>query len=65
MPERGAEEIRKEIAAARQGLDSDLDQLQSELRSLMPFVIAALAVVALITFRKGAMKGARMVWRLI
>ena len=65
MPERGAEEIRKEIAAEREGLDSDLDQLQSELRSLTPFVIGALAVVALVTLRKGAMKGARMVWRLI
>ena len=65
MPERGAEEIRKEIAAERQGLDSDLDQLQSELRSLAPFVIGGLAVVALVTLRKGAMKGARMVWRLI
>ena len=65
MPERGTEEIRKEIAAERQGLDSDLDQLQSELRSLAPFVIGGLAVVALVTLRKGAMKGARMVWRLI
>ena len=65
MPERGAEEIRKEIAAERQGLDSDLDQLQSELRSLAPFVIGGLALVALVTLRKGAMKGARMVWRLI
>ncbi len=65
MPERGTEEIRKEIAAERQGLDSDLDQLRSELRSLAPFVIGGLAVVALVTLRKGAMKGARMVWRLI
>ncbi len=65
MPERGAEEIRTEIAAERQGLDSDLNQLQSELRSLVPFVIGGLAVVALVAFRKGAMKGARMVWRLI
>jgi hypothetical protein len=65
MPERGAEEIRKEIAAERQGLDSDLDQLQSELRSLVPFVIGGVAVVALVTFRKGTMKGMRMVLRLI
>ena len=65
MPERGAEEIRKEIAAERQGLDSDLHQLQSELRSLVPFVIGGVAVVALVTFRNGAMKGARMLWRLI
>ena len=65
MPERGAEEIRKEIAAERHGLDSDLNQLQSELRSLVPFVIGGVAVVALVTFRNGAMKGARMLWRLI
>ena len=65
MAERGVEAIRKEIAAEREGLDSDLNQLQSELRSLVPVVIAAVAVVALVTFRKGTMKGARMVWRLL
>ena len=65
MPERGPEQIRAEIAAEREGLDSDLHQLQSELRSLVPVVIAAVAVVALVTFRKGSMKGARMVWRLL
>jgi len=65
MAERGVEAIRKEIAVEREGLDSDLNQLQSELRSLVPVVIAAVAVVALVTFRKGTMKGARMVWRLL
>jgi hypothetical protein len=65
MPERGTEEIRKEIAAERQALDSDLDQLQSEMRSLVPFVVGGVAVVALVTFRKGTMKGLRTVLRLI
>ena len=65
MPERGAQEIRTEIAAERQGLDGDLHQLQSELRSLIPVVVAGVAVVALVTFRKGTMKGLRMALRLI
>jgi hypothetical protein len=65
MPERGTAEIRKEIAAERQGLDSDLDQLQSEMRSLVPFVVGGVAVVALVTFRKGTMKGVRMIWKLV
>ncbi len=62
---RGAEEIRKEIAAERQGLDADLDALQAELRSLVPVVAAGLAVVALVTFRKSTRAGLRMMWRLL
>jgi len=65
MPERGAEDIRKEISAERDGLNGDLNQLQAELRSLVPFVVGGVAVVALVTFRKGAVKGLRMVGRLI
>jgi hypothetical protein len=65
MPERGAEEIRKEIAAERRGLDDDLDALRAELRSLIPLVAAGLAVVALVTFRKGTRTGIRMIWKLI
>jgi hypothetical protein len=37
---RGAEEIRKEIAAERERLDADLSALQAELRSLVPLVVA-------------------------
>jgi hypothetical protein len=62
---RGAEEIRKEIAAERQRLDADLDALQAELRSLVPLVAVGLAVVALVTFRKSATAGVRMIWRLV
>jgi hypothetical protein len=60
---RGAEEIRAEIAAERQSLDADLSALQAELRSLVPLVAAGLAVVALVTFRKSATAGLRMIWR--
>ena len=63
--QRGAEEIRKEIAAERQRLDADLNALQAELRSLVPLVAAGLAVVALVTFRKRTTAGLRMIWRLI
>jgi hypothetical protein len=63
--QRGAEEIRAEIAAERQRLDADLTALQAELRSLVPLVVAGLAVVALVTFRKSARAGLAMIWRLI
>jgi hypothetical protein len=62
---RGAEEIRAEIAAERQSLDADLSALKAELRSLVPLVAAGLAVVALVTFRKSATAGLRMIWRLM
>jgi hypothetical protein len=58
-------EIRKEIAAERQRLDDDLNALQVEFRSLVPLAAAGLAVVALVTFRKSASAGLRMMWRLI
>ena len=62
---RGTQEIRNEIAAERDGLDADLNALKAELRSLVPVVAAGLAVVALVTFRKQAGAGLRMIWRLI
>jgi len=62
---RGTQEIRNEIAAERDGLDADLNALRAELRSLVPVVAAGLAVVALVTFRKQAGAGLRMIWRLI
>ena len=63
--ERGAEQIRTEIAAERQRLDADLHALQAEIRSLVPVVAAGLAVVALVTFRKSTRAGLRMIGRLI
>jgi hypothetical protein len=65
MPDRGTEEIRKDIAAERERLDDDLSALQSELRSLVPFVAGGLAVVALVTFRKNARSGLRLIWKLV
>jgi hypothetical protein len=65
MSERGVEEIRAEIAAERDGLGQDLDALKVELRSLIPFAVAGVAAIALVTFRKGATSGAKMLWRLM
>jgi hypothetical protein len=62
---RGTAEIRTEIAAERQRLDNDLDELKGEVRSLVPLAAAGLAVVALVTFRKSARSGLRLMWRLI
>jgi hypothetical protein len=62
---RGIEEIRAEISAERDGLVDDLDALKAEVRSLVPFAVACVAVIALVTFRKGAMSGARTMWRLM
>ncbi len=65
MSERTTEEIRSEIAAERQRLDDDLTALRSELRSLAVLVAAGLAVVALVTWRKGSRQGVTAVWRLL
>jgi len=65
MSDRTAEQIRKEIAAEREGLDRDLDQLRSEARSLVPFVAAGVAVIGLVTFRKGTASGIRLLWKLV
>jgi hypothetical protein len=62
---RGTAEIRTEIAAERQRLDDDLNKLKGEVRSLVPLAAAGLAVVALVTFRKSARSGLRLMWRLI
>ena len=65
MPERTTEQIRKEIAAEREGLDHDLARLRSEARSLVPFVAAGVAVIGLVTFRKGTASGIRLLWKLM
>jgi hypothetical protein len=64
MSERNAEVIRKEIAAERQNLDAELTALKSDVRSLGLVVAAGLVVVAIVTWRKGARKGATTVWKL-
>jgi len=65
MSDRTAEEIRTEIDAERQRLSEDLTALQSEIRSLAALVALGLAVVALVTWRKGSRKGVTAIWRLI
>ena len=45
MSERTAEAIRKELADERRRLDDDLDTLQAELRSFVPYLIAGLLFV--------------------
>jgi hypothetical protein len=65
LSERGAEQVREEIAAERQALGNDLDALRAEVRSLVPLVAAGLAVIALVTFRKGARSGVRLLFRLV
>jgi hypothetical protein len=65
MSDRSPEQIRKEIAAERAGLDHDLGQLRSEVRSLVPFVAAGVAVIGLVTFRKGTASGVRLLLKLI
>ena len=65
MPERTVEEIRTEIAAERLRLNDDLTALQTEIRSLGVLVGVGLAVVALVTWRKGSMRGVAMLWKLV
>lgn len=65
MSDRTVEEIRGEIAAERQRLDEDLTALQSEIRSLGLLVVAGLVVVALVTWRKGSLRGVATVWKLL
>jgi hypothetical protein len=49
VAERTAEQIRKEIAAERAGLQDDVDALKARLRRLVPFLIAVAVAVALLT----------------
>jgi hypothetical protein len=65
MSKRTVEEIRTEIDAERQRLNEDLTALQSEIRSLAVLVAAGLVVVALVTWRRGSLKGVATVWKLV
>ncbi len=53
MSERTVEGIRSEIADERRRLDDDLDTLQAELRSFVPYLIAGVVAVALLTGARG------------
>jgi len=47
VPDRTREDIHKEIAAEREGLQDDMGALQAEMRRLVPLVIAGVVVLAL------------------
>ena len=65
MPERSADQIRMELADERRRLDDDLDALQAEVRTLVPYVVAGVVAVALLTGGKGLRTGIRLIWRLL
>jgi hypothetical protein len=62
---RGVEDVRSEIAAERERLNTDLYELKAEIRSLVPVVIAGLVVVGLVTFRKRTLAGVRLLSKLL
>ena len=63
MPERTAEEIRRELASERQGLADDLDTLHEEAVALKPVVVAGAIGIVLLSQRKRLTSAARFVWR--
>jgi hypothetical protein len=65
MSERTAEQIRAEIASERRRLDDDLDALQAEIRSFVPYLIAGVAAVAIVTGGKELRAGSRLIWKLL
>jgi hypothetical protein len=65
MPDRTAEQIRGELAEQRRRLDDDLDALQAEVRSFVPYVIGGVVALAIFTGGKGLKTGIRLVWRLL
>ena len=65
MSERTAVEIRREIADERRRLDDELEALQAELRSFVPYLIAGVVAVALLTGGKGIRTGARLIWKFL
>lgn len=64
MAERGTDQIRQEMAVARQRLDEARDGFRAELRSLVPVAVVGLAVVGVITARIGVRAGIGMVRKL-
>jgi hypothetical protein len=64
MPDRGAEEIRLEIAAERQRLVDDVAELRREARIVIPVAAAGLVAVALLAPSRASVRAARLLWRL-
>jgi hypothetical protein len=48
VPERTAEQIRKQITTEQAGLHDDVDALKAELRSLIPLLVAGFLVLVLL-----------------
>jgi Na+/H+ antiporter NhaB len=64
MAERGADEIREDMAVERRHLDEAREGLRAELRSLIPVAVIGLAIVGVITARVGFRAGIGMVRKL-
>jgi hypothetical protein len=65
MSDRTAEQIRADITEERRRLDGDLEALRAEVRSFVPYLIAAVAAVAVLTGGKGLRSGVRLIWKLL
>jgi len=65
MPERAVEEIRLEIASERQGLATDMNALQDEVRTVVPVAVTTLIAVALLTRQKRLRSGLKLLWKLL
>jgi len=65
MSERSAEQIRAELAVERRRLEDDVDALHAELRSVVPYLIAGVAALAIFTGGKGLKTGARLIWKIL
>ena len=61
MAERGAEEIRQEIAVERGRLEDSRAALWAELRSVVPVIALGLVAVGVIAARKGVRGGVAMI----
>ena len=61
MADRGADEIRREIAVGRGRLEDSRAALLAELRSFVPVVALGLVAVGVIAARKGVRGGIAMI----
>ena len=64
MSSRSAEEIRLEIAAERERLVDDVAALRKEMRKTIPFALAAVVVLAVLSRDKGVNRATKLLWKL-
>jgi hypothetical protein len=64
MSERGAAEIRQELAAERLLLADDLSALRADARSVVPVALAGLVAIGILSRRKGLRTGVKFLWKL-